>query len=266
MNPPQTPPQSPISPKYAPRLTRDERFQSSGRNPLLRSAQIVEEEAYITSSQGGRQMPYFEVVNVVFPHFGVSEKVIERKMKKRGYTRRIAASKPPLSPENLRKPYDFVRNHLHWEKEDWMRVLWTDESWVNDGRHARCWITRKPDEVYDNTCVVSNFRRRIGWIFWGSFFGSEKGLCLFWEKEWGSIAAERYSERIVPLIHGTVSMRPDSVVMQDNAPSHSAARTKRELSERNIVPLEWPPFSPDLNPIEHVWNMMKIIFNTNSLT
>ena len=91
----------------------------------------------------------------------------------------------------------------------------------------------------------------------GSFFGSEKGPCLFWEKEWGSITAERYSERIVPLIHGTVSMRPDLVVMQDNAPSHSAARTKRELSERNIVPLEWPPFSPDLNPIEHVWNMMK---------
>ena len=94
-------------------------------------------------------------------------------------------------------------------------------------------------------------------MFWGSFFGSEKGPCLFWEKEWGSITAERYSQRIVPLIHGMVSMRPDLVVMQDNAPSHSAARTKRELSERNIVPLEWPPFSLDINPIEHVWNMMK---------
>ncbi|KAI0993935.1 hypothetical protein K3495_g14248 [Podosphaera aphanis] len=52
-------------------------------------------------------------------------------------------------------------------------------------------------------------------------------------------------------------MRPDLVVMQDNAPSHPAARTKRELSERNIVPLEWPPFSPDLNLIENVWDMMK---------
>ncbi|KAI0994009.1 hypothetical protein K3495_g14174 [Podosphaera aphanis] len=178
-------------------------------------------------------------------------------MKKRGYTRSIAASKSPLSPENLRKRYDFGRNHLHWEKEDWMRVLWTDESWVTDGRHTRCWITRKPDEVYDNTYVVGNFRRRIGWIFWGSFFGSEKGPCLFWEKEWGSITAERYCKRIVPVIHDTVSMRPDLVVMQDNAPSHSAARTKRELSERNIVPLEWPPFSPNISPVEHVWNMMK---------
>ena len=94
-------------------------------------------------------------------------------------------------------------------------------------------------------------------IFFFFFFVSEKEPCLFWEKEWGSITAKRYSERIVPLIHGTVSMRPDLVVMQDNATSHSAARTKRGLSERKIVPLEWPPFSPDLNPIEHVWNMMK---------
>ncbi|KAI1005491.1 hypothetical protein K3495_g2728 [Podosphaera aphanis] len=81
--------------------------KSSGRNPLLSSAQIDEVEAYIIFSQEGRQMPYFEVANVVFPHFGVSEKVIEREMKKRGYTRRIAASKPLLSPEILRKRYDF---------------------------------------------------------------------------------------------------------------------------------------------------------------
>ncbi|KAI0993865.1 hypothetical protein K3495_g14319 [Podosphaera aphanis] len=31
----------------------------------------------------------------------------------------------------------------------------------------------------------------------------------------------------------------------------------RELSERKITPIEWPPYSPDLNPIENVWNMMK---------
>ncbi|KAI0999855.1 hypothetical protein K3495_g8343 [Podosphaera aphanis] len=81
--------------------------KSSGRNPLLSSPKIDEVEAYITSSQEGRQMLYFEVANVVFPHFGVSEKVFEREIKKRGYTRRIAASKPPLSPENLRKLDDF---------------------------------------------------------------------------------------------------------------------------------------------------------------
>ena len=45
--------------------------------------------------------------------------------------------------------------------------------------------------------------------------------------------------------------------MQDNAPSHSAARTMQEFRDRGIIPIKWPPCSPDLNPIESVWNKMK---------
>ncbi|KAI0998219.1 hypothetical protein K3495_g9975 [Podosphaera aphanis] len=58
-------------------------------------------------------------------------------------------------------------------------------------------------------------------------------------------------------MHGMVSLRQDLQVMQDNAPSHKAAQTLRELSERQITPIEWPPYSPDFNPIENVWNMME---------
>ncbi|KAI1003515.1 hypothetical protein K3495_g4695 [Podosphaera aphanis] len=91
-------------------------------------------------------------------------------MSRRGYARRIAASKPPLSAENKRKRLEFATEHLHWNKEDWMRVLWTDETWVTDGRHSSIWITRKVDENFDATCVISNFRKKIGWMFWGSFW------------------------------------------------------------------------------------------------
>lgn len=120
-------------------------------------------------------------------------------------------------------------------------------------------LSPKAGEVYDTKCVVENIRKRTGWMFWGSFFGREKGPCLFWEKEWRSITAASYSERIVPLMHGMVSMRQDLQVMQDNAPSHKAARTMRELNERNVTPIEWPPYSPyspDLKPIENIWNLM----------
>ncbi|KAI1001599.1 hypothetical protein K3495_g6598 [Podosphaera aphanis] len=72
--------------RYAMNTTKLTPKKSSGRNPLLNSPKIDEVEAYITSSQEGHQMLYFEVANVVFPHSGVSEKVIEREMKNRGYT------------------------------------------------------------------------------------------------------------------------------------------------------------------------------------
>ena len=47
------------------------------------------------------------------------------------------------------------------------------------------------------------------------------------------------------------------IFMQDNAPSHRSYETKINLLRRRIPYIKFPPYSPDLNLIEHVWNWMK---------
>ena len=81
-----------------------------------------------------------------------------------------------------------------------------------------------------------------------------KGPSLFWEKEWGTIGADTYQQRIVPLIDGEIQKHPEVVLMQDRAPGRRAQSTLDDLLERGIMKVQWPSFSPDLNPIESLWN------------
>ena len=61
----------------------------------------------------------------------------------------------------------------------------------------------------------------------------------------------------MPLIDGWICIHSELKLMQDHAPGHAAKDTQDELHSHGIELISWPPYSPDLNPIETIWNIMK---------
>lgn len=63
-----------------------------------------------------------------------------------------------------------------------------------------------------------------------------------------------------------LGLQDDYLFQQDNDPKHTADIVKLWLLYNTPKQLKTPPQSPDLNPIEHLWDMLEKKIRTHQIT
>ncbi|UYV80653.1 TBL1XR1 [Cordylochernes scorpioides] len=183
----------------------------------------------------------------------ISTRTISRRLVANGLHSCRPLRRLPLTPPNRRQRLEWCRARSTWMTE-WHRVVFSDESRFclsSDSRRVRVWRQRgersNPAAIVERPTV-----RQRGIMVWGAIAYDSRSPLL---RIQGTMTAQRYVDDVLrpvtlPYLQGV----PNALYQQDNARPHTARISQQALQDVQMLP--WPPYSPDLSPIEHVWDII----------
>ncbi|GFW54125.1 transposable element Tcb2 transposase [Trichonephila clavipes] len=142
-----------------------------------------------------------------------------------------------------------------WNVTDWQKVVFSDETrfvFGTDDNRVRVW--RRPGERYNSPhTVLHHTARTAGVMVSGSVAYDSRSTLIVMR---GPLTGQRYVDDILrPHVGPFLNGLPGAIFQLNNACPHTARVAQYFL--RHFQTLPWPARSPDLSPVEHVWDPLK---------
>ncbi|GFU29006.1 transposable element Tcb2 transposase [Trichonephila clavipes] len=161
----------------------------------------------------------------------------------------------PLTPEHRQLRLQWCQARSMWNVTDWQKVVFSDESRFvlgTDDNRVRVWS--HPGERYNSPHTVLRHTARTACVMvWGAIAYDSRSTLIVMRR---TLIGQRYVDDILQPHVGTfLNGLPGAIFQQDNARPHTARIAQDFL--RHFQTLPWPARSPDLSPVEHVWDQFK---------
>jgi Transposase len=202
-----------------------------------------------------------------------SSSTVQRIAKKNGIGRRVAIRKPVISKLN-------VKCRMVWATENintiWETVVFTDETTIEMGKHTgKRYVSRRSNEQLDPSNFASNYTSGKKLVmYWGTFtyYGKSRLVELTWPEvvvkegnkpKRGGFTNKQYAEQIISIAltdfytEQLIYAGYEFDVLEDSAPVHKGPFVQEARSLFPYDNFTHPASSPDLNPIENVWHLLK---------
>jgi len=210
----------------------------------------IKKNRFISSSLTSLEMKEFYNIKV-------SSDTVIRRAKEIGLFPRIARKKPFLSKINKKKRFEFSKKYKDWEVEDWEKVLWTDETKINlHSSDGKIWVWRFEGEELDDELISKTYQHSDSIMVWCSISSNGVGSIHIID---GKMNAKIYLKILKKYLFfdGNRLIGEEFIFQRDNDPKHKSGPVSDWLTEKGVEVLGWASNSPDMNPIENCFHILK---------